>query len=99
MCRKVIILCPGDTVTGGPELLHQLAHELCMNGIDAGICYYPLHKKYQTPSEYSRYNTKNIDISDSENNIIIIPESATILANNLKKSEIIIWWLSVDNVS
>ena len=37
--RKVYVLCPSDTVTGGIELLHQLVDVLRNQNIEAFIKY------------------------------------------------------------
>ena len=38
---NIYVLCPGNVVTGGPELLHQLVDTLNCNGKNASIVYYP----------------------------------------------------------
>ncbi len=95
--KKLIILCKGDSVTGGSELVHQLCHELSYLKLDSYICYYPFDKTYEIPNEYSIYNAKKISLIDHPDNLIILPEVATRYAFNISKSKIGIWWLSVDN--
>lgn len=99
MSKKVYICCPGDSVTGGPELLHQFCDELCKVGVDANIIYYPLDMKFSVPKQYEHYNTPVATKDDvqQDNAIIIIPEVSTPLAKNFGKADICIWWLSVDN--
>ena len=97
--KKVVVLCPGGAVTGGPELLHQLVHELRKNGADASISYYPFECSFNTPKEYLAYDAPNKPFTDSENQIVVIPEVATYTLRAMKKSEPVIWWLSVDNYS
>lgn len=99
MNKKVYICCPGNSVTGGPELLHQFCDALSSNGVDASIVYYPLDVNFQLPQQYAHYNVKVTEAKDvvCENAIVIIPEVATLLAKKFGKATICIWWLSVDN--
>ena len=95
--KKLIILCKGDSITGGSELVHQLCHELSKLNFNSNISYYPFHNEYRIPNEYSIYDVEQCDLEDSPENIILLPEVATKYAWNIKKSKIGIWWLSVDN--
>ena len=95
--NKLIILCKGNSVTGGSELVHQLCHELSNLNRKAYICYYPFDVNYKIPDEYKIYNVKQCDFEDNSENIIILPEVATRYAWKIKKSMTGIWWLSVDN--
>jgi hypothetical protein len=61
---------------------------------------------YYSPSNNSdpiHHNYKKYDlcfvneIDDNDQNILIVPETQTILLKNYVKSKIFIWWLSVDN--
>ena len=95
--KKIVVLCPGNGVTGGPELLHQLVHALNSMGRDAKICYYPTDQQFKCPSPYLKYEAPQAKVSEAEGAIVIIPEVATKLVRQFKKSDIVIWWLSVDN--
>ena len=95
--KKLIILCKGDSVTGGSELVHQLCHELSNLNRKAYVCYYPFHIKYKIPDEYGIYNVEQCDFEDNNENIIILPEVSTRYAWKIKKSMTGVWWLSVDN--
>lgn len=96
---KIYIACPANTATGGPELLHQLVHELVNLGFDAYMYYYrrteninPIHEAYLS------YNNKYInDIADIQKNILIVPETNTELLYQYNEIQKVIWWLSVDN--
>lgn len=97
--KKIYILCPANTVTGGPELLHQLNFKLNELGYNSVIKYIGIKKGISPiPDRYKVYNPKyDIDIKDNKDNFIIVPE---IYTNELKKYKYInkiIWWLSVDN--
>ena len=47
--EKLIILCKGNSVTGGSELVHQLCHELSNLNHKAYICYHPFDIDYKIP--------------------------------------------------
>ena len=95
--KKLIILCRGDSVTGGSELVHQFCHELNSLSLDSSIAYYPLSEKYLVPEEYRIYDVKLSKLEDEHDNIIMLPEVATKFAYKIKTAKIAIWWLSVDN--
>ena len=100
---KIYIYAPWNCHTGGPELLHQLGSCLRQFNLDAVICYYdptsnpnphPVHPQLQ------RYHLPYVlesEIVDDEKNIIIIPEIVSEPIYYFKKSQIVFWWLSVDN--
>lgn len=100
----IYILCPASLATGGPELLHQLGHNLInIFNLPTFIVYFNIIKD-QNPIclSYKKYDipVMSLDaIQDSKNNIVITPEiyeacSFIIKWNSIKK---IIWFLSVDN--
>lgn len=98
--RKIYLLTPANTVTGGPELLHQLCHKLNLFGFNAHIVYVVTdeHQSKETPLPYRKYNISVCDsIDDNENNIVIFPEIYLFALNKIKKAQRIMWWLSVDN--
>jgi hypothetical protein len=54
--NKVFIACPACAVTGGPELLHQLAHHLRSDlKRDAYIYYFPSDYSDPVPEVYKEY--------------------------------------------
>ena len=96
MAKKIYIVCPPKIATGGPEALHQLGSVLIKLGLDAKMLYskymlnpvHPFYEKYKVP--YVR------KIVDSQETLIIIPESMTNLIAKYPLSEKKIWWLSFD---
>ena len=98
MSKKIYVCCPGNVVTGGPELLHQFVDALRKNNIDAYILYMPFKEKFSTPQQYQHYNTPVAEYSDvsSKGSIVVFPEVDTGLAKYFPKAHIVIWWLSVD---
>ena len=97
--KNVVVLCPGDTVTGGPELIHQFIDALRNKKVNAKILYFPLSKKFEVPSQYSKYNIEISSLSEcrSDNVELIVPEIATQYLDIIGCKNKTIWWLSVDN--
>ncbi|MGJ1514897.1 hypothetical protein ACR79N_07875 [Sphingobacterium siyangense] len=94
---KVFVYCPAQVVTGGAELLHQLVDLLNRQGRQAFIVYYG-DKENEVPSAYSKYNIRVSDsVEDSEKNIVVFYEAVFDKIKNIKKAQIFLWWLSVDN--
>lgn len=92
-----ILVCCSSSVTGGPELLHQLVDELRQNGIDAYIVYFPFDQVYKCPEPYRRYNAPQSQLIDESDVMVVMPEVATWIGRRLKKAQAAVWWLSVDN--
>lgn len=95
--EKKVIVCCSHSITGGPELCHQLVHKLREVGRDAYICYYPFESEYQKPIEYFAYNAPKTHFEDSPEVLIILPETATRFVKKINYSRVAIWWQSVDN--
>lgn len=95
---KIYIHIPAGAISGGPELLHQLADILNRNGRAAYVVYYGA-KDYITPKEYEQYNVKiSSYIEDDSHNIEIYPEvQGDEIIQNTRLTQKFFWWLSVDN--
>jgi len=94
--QKIIVCCP-QAVTGGPELLHQLVHELRGMGRDARIAYYPFEKSFSCPEPYQRYDAPQGPLIDAPDTFVLLPETATWVIRHLRRARVGVWWLSVDN--
>ncbi len=94
--ERIIVCCP-HAVTGGPELLHQLVHELREMGRNAFIAYYPFENTFECPEPYKKYNAPQSSLIDEKDTFVLVPETATWIIKRLKKSGVGVWWLSVDN--
>ncbi|EKO3767285.1 hypothetical protein P0F26_002971 [Vibrio metschnikovii] len=96
---KLYVICPGDSVTGGPELLHQLVHSVNELGGFASIVYYPFDIQFEVPDAYKHYNVKSLQINevDKTSNSVVVPEVVTGLTKYFNGMRTFIWWLSVDN--
>jgi len=95
--KKIIAVCPGNTVTGGPEAMHHLVHMLRKMGHNAEICYFPTNQTFITPEAYRGFDVRISEYNDIEGNLIIFPETFPMEAMNVKKARAAIWWLSVDH--
>jgi hypothetical protein len=94
---KVFIACPATSVTGGPELLHQLCAKLRQRGVQSFMHYYPTQAPEGHYSEYAA--PRAAEIEDDPGNVLVVPEVAQAVRMLLKYSRIrrALWWLSVDN--
>ena len=93
---EIIVCCP-HVVSGGPEGLHQLVDQLCANGRNAQIAYYPFDIPFDVPQTYKKYVCPLGSLKDEKGKFIIVPESATWITKRIKNARVGIWWLSVDN--
>lgn len=94
---KIYICCPSGVVTGGVELLHQLADVLSNNGRNAFLVYYG-NAEHKIPDSYKKYNVHLAEkIEDINDNIVVLPETMLHLSFGIKKAALVYWWLSVDN--
>ncbi len=95
--KKIYAYCLASVVTGGCELIHQLVDFLNNHGCDAYVVYVG-NGFHEIPNAYSKYNIKVSEtVDDREDSIVVCGEGFLYLASRLKKAQIILWWLSVDN--
>lgn len=94
---KILVVCPANTVTGGPEALHQLVDHMNQLGLPAFIVYLPFDKEASTPAPYRKYRAPIASYEDVAGNIIIFPEVYPSLACKVKQAEAGLWWLSLEN--
>ena len=93
----VYVLCPANTLTAGPEALHQLVAKLNELGQPAAIVYTPTHKQHTTPSAYKKYAVPISRYVDCKDDLIIFPEIMPVAALRVKNAQAAIWWMSVNN--
>lgn len=110
--KKLVIFCP-ESITGGPEALHQLSASANEQGIPATTAYSGEHSSIRVTSEsllcdtnapeefvkrYERYKPITSErISLDKETICIFPEILAGRAFSWPQSQGAIWWLSVDN--
>ncbi len=96
---RVFISCPANTVTGGPELLHQFSAVLTALGVENYMWYYGEYSANgPTPERYAKYGVKYVSTYvDAPDSVLVLPEVRIHYADFCKKGKAMIWWLSVDN--
>lgn len=97
--NKVFVLCPGDVVTGGPELIHQFVDCLNKDGDVASIVYYPFESDFSVPEPYKHYNVnvRKFGEVNFTGESVVLPEIITGYKRYFTESNVFIWWMSVDN--
>jgi hypothetical protein len=91
------ILCPRNTLTGGPEALHQLGAAMREAGLDAAMVYFPLRPDNRTPEKFVRYGVPVEDrLADADDVVLVVGETATDWVWRVQRARVLIWWLSVD---
>ena len=100
--KKILVFCPNDAVTGGPDALHQMVYYLNHIGYNANIVYYAFSKKhfFAIPEAYKTYVSEYMtekNFVDSPDNIVVLPERSVDKLKFVKNGKVFVWWLSVDN--
>jgi hypothetical protein len=95
--KKVLVVCPGNAMTAGPEALHQLVGRLNMLGQPAAMVYHPFDQNFTTPQAYTKYDVPVQQYQDQPGNLILFPEIFTKLALKTRSAQAAIWWMSVNN--
>ena len=96
----VYIYCPAKVVTGGTELLHQLASSLTQKGISAYMVYYENEQIVvcDRPKPFAIYHIQHSNsVTDQKDAWVVLPEVYLNLGKQFNHSRVICWWLSVDN--
>lgn len=94
----IVVVCPSNTVTGGPEALHQLVHTINKIKPNFGaMCYTPFEQEWPVPEAYSQYNVPTI-VKDQipVDAVVVFPEIYPHLLPLFPHRKVF-WWLSVDN--
>jgi hypothetical protein len=95
--QTILIACPGNAMTAGPEAIHQLASDLIRLGHNAAVVYFPFSEEFQTPEPYKKYKLPIARYRDIEGELIIFPEIVTTYALKVQHAQAGIWWMSVNN--
>jgi hypothetical protein len=100
MINQIILLCPANVKTGGPELIHQFSYYVNNNSkIDCFIDYFDIQQgKSPVNQDFLKYNPKRLsDFIDTPETLVIVPETRILSLSNYKYAKKAIWWQSVDN--
>jgi len=95
---KLVVVCPGGAVTGGPEAMHQLVSTANMEEPgSAAILYWPFNKNHHTPLAYKCYDVAQVRRDDvPKSALVVLPEIWPEMAHTFP-NRCALWWLSVDN--
>lgn len=98
----VYVLCPANSVTGGPDALHQMVFYLNKIGVAAKIVYVSdsSQENVSIPAPYQIYVDsflRETDVVDSPENSIVVPEVLASRIKKIKKAKCYLWWLSINN--
>ncbi|MEJ8837490.1 hypothetical protein [Ramlibacter sp. AN1133] len=94
---NVLVICPGNAMTAGPEALHQLVAEANALGQPAQIVYHPFHRTFETPGPYRKHGAPVGRYADEPGTLVVFPEIFTPLALRVRQAEAALWWMSVNN--
>lgn len=93
--RRLRVICPSDSVTGGPEALHQLVHIAAGLGVDAKMVYSP-PKPFVTTA-YAHYGVEvETELTDAGDTVVVMSEMYPRIAVALRGAVPVFWWLSWD---
>lgn len=95
--RKILVVCPANMVTGGPEALHQLVHHMRAMNLPAYMVYTPFGQSAKTPAPYQKYQVEQASYEDVPDICIIFPEIYPMEALKVRYAKAALWWLSLDN--
>ena len=94
---RVLVVCPGNALTAGPEALHQLVDELVGLGVNASIVYHPFDRRFSVPEPYRKYRAPVGEYVDAPGDMILFPEIFPTSALRVRHAQAAIWWMSVNN--
>ncbi|HZN46853.1 MAG TPA: hypothetical protein VFB71_04460, partial [Ramlibacter sp.] len=95
---RVLVICPGNAMTAGPEALHQMVADLNRLGQPAEMVYHPFDRRFEPPAPYRKYGVPVGRYAEEPKTLIVFPEMLTMLALRAKGgAEIAVWWMSVNN--
>ena len=109
---QVALLC-SESVTGGPEALHQLAYTINRHGGNAQMAYFGSRSRVQllpdriraemaadTPAlvAYAAYEPRPLqEMVFGPDTLLVFPEISVQQAREVNAGNKAVWWLSVDN--
>ncbi len=94
--RDIIVMCPGNVISGGVNSLLNLCGSLNKNGFSAKIYFYDIDNDIINSHIVQSYNVEQYRGElDLENNIVVAPETQTTRIKNLKKATKVVYWLGL----
>ena len=95
--KTVLVTCPGNATTAGPEAIHQLVADLIRLGQPAAVVYFPFEQTFETAPAYRKYAAPVAHYRDKAGDLIVFPEIVTTYALKVRHANAAIWWMSVNN--
>ncbi|MEP7154203.1 MAG: hypothetical protein ABI905_00415 [Betaproteobacteria bacterium] len=95
--KTVLVACPGNAMTAGPEAIHQLVADLVRLGQPAAVVYFPFDRTFDTAVPYRKYHAPVVPYRDVAGELIVFPEIVTTYALKVRHAVAAIWWMSVNN--
>ncbi len=93
---NIIIMCPGNVISGGVNSLLNLCTSLNRNGFSAKIFFYNVDNEIINSHIVQSYNIEQYNGElDLESNIIIVPETQTVRIKSFKKAIKVVYWLGL----
>ena len=101
--KRYYIACPYNTFTGGPTLAHQMCDMLRWQEQDAKMYYYSGNDFVSSWDDIVNtplgiYHTKCASFkqeADTEDSVILVPETNWNLIQSFKHATCYVWWMSV----
>lgn len=94
---KVLVACPSNCATGGPEAIHQFVSTMDkQDGVDAFVWFWGASES-PMPEEYRHYGCKFVtEIPDSFDGVLVFPEIWANETLRYPQYTRAVWWLGVD---
>lgn len=95
---RILVVCPANCATGGPEAIHWLVSGLNkIEGVDARIWYWGSNNNQPTPKEYKVYCCEYVtELPEGYDGTIIYPEIWANHALDHPECTNAVWWLGLD---
>lgn len=91
----VLVVCPANCATGGPEALHEFTSELNKAGVNAKLWYWEIKSDPPMPEEYRSYGCEYVTEKPKDfNGMVIFPEIWANIAMCYPNAAI--YWLGLD---
>lgn len=95
---EILVICPANCTTGGPEALHEFVSELNrVKGVHARIWYWDIRSFPPMPEEYRSYGCEYVtELPEGFNGVLVTPEIWANRIMEFKNCIRAIYWLGID---
>ena len=97
--KRLVVACPRNSRTGGPEALHQLVAALSDGPVEAFLWDpYADGGPIKENDYFARYKVQWTQIAPTTGDVLVIPEvMGELIPRFYGNCQCVFWWLSVDN--